>query len=119
MTHRRWNLYIAECADGSYYTGIAKDVEKRIEAHNSGKGAKYTATHGPVRLVFQEPQANYSAALRRECQVKTLPKERKVQFVQGRKLKKPTKKAGMSFQKNKKRKAIKPNMLISSQAREA
>lgn len=99
-----WHLYVAECADGSYYTGITKDVEKRLEAHNTGKGAKYTATHGPVKLVFQEPQANYSAALRREYQVKTLPKARKVRFVQGEKLKKPPKKAKMSFQKSQKMK---------------
>lgn len=97
-----WTLYVAECADGSYYTGIAKDVEKRIEAHNTGKGAKYTSTHGPVKLLFQEPQASYSAALRREYQVKTLPKKRKVQFVQGEKLKKPPKKAKMTFQRKKK-----------------
>lgn len=99
-----WQLYVAECADGTYYTGIAKDVEKRIEAHNSGKGAKYTATHGPVKLVFQEPQASYSAALRREYQVKTLPKERKIRFAQGEKLKRPPRKAKMSFQRNQKRK---------------
>jgi len=97
-----WHLYVAECADGSYYTGIAKDVERRIEAHNSGKGAKYTATHGPVKLVFQESQANYSAALRREYQVKTLSKQRKVRFVQGEKLKKPPRKAKMTFQRNQK-----------------
>lgn len=100
-----WTLYVAECADGSYYTGIAKDVEKRIEAHNTGKGAKYTSTHGPVRLVFQEPQASYSAALRREFQVKALPKVRKVRFVEGAKLKKPPQKAKMSFQKNQRKKA--------------
>ncbi len=99
MARSRWNLYIAECADGSYYTGIAKDVEKRIEAHNSGKGAKYTATHRPVKLIFQEPQASYSAALRREYQVKTLPKKRKVRLIGGEKLRKPPKKAKMSFQK--------------------
>jgi len=96
-----WHLYIAECADGSYYTGIAKDVDKRIEAHNSGRGAKYTATHAPVRLVFQETQASYSAALRREYQIKTLSKVRKVRFAQGEKLKKPLKKAKMSFQRKK------------------
>lgn len=95
-----WSLYVAECVDGSYYTGIAKDVEKRIEAHNQGKGAKYTATHGPVTLVFQESQASYSAALRREYQVKTLSKERKVRFVGGEKLPKPTRKAKMTFQRN-------------------
>ncbi len=101
-----WTLYVAECSDGSYYTGIAKDVGKRIEAHNAGKGAKYTSTHGPVKLVFQEPQASYSAALRREFQVKGLSKERKVRFVQGGKLKKPPKKAKMSFQKNKRKRPL-------------
>ncbi len=95
-----WSLYVVECADGSYYTGIAKDVDKRIEAHNTGKGAKYTATHGPVTLVFQEAQASYSAALRREYQVKTLSKKRKVRFIGGEKLPKPPRKAKMTFQRN-------------------
>src|SRR5260370_41819868 len=72
-----WNLYIAECTDGSYYTGIAKDVEKRIETHNSGKGSKYTATHTPVKLVLQEYQADYSASLRRQYQINRLPQRRK------------------------------------------
>jgi putative endonuclease len=98
-----WSLYIAECADGSYYTGIAKDVEKRIESHNSGKGSKYTATHGPVKLIFQEPQGDYSTALRREYQVKTLTKERKIRLVAGEKLRRPKKKAKMSFQRRKKK----------------
>ncbi len=98
-----WSLYIAECADGSYYTGIAKDVEKRIEAHNSGKGSKYTATHSPVRLVFQEPQADYSSALRREYQVKSLPKERKTTFIAGEGLPQPSEKAKMSFARKKRR----------------
>lgn len=98
---------MAECADGSYYTGIAKDVENRIEAHNNGKGAKYTATHAPVRLVFQESQASYSAALRREYQVKSLPKERKIRFVQGEKLRRPSPKAKMTFQRNQRSKKTK------------
>jgi putative endonuclease len=95
---------VAECADGSYYTGIAKDVTKRIEAHNAGKGAKYTAIHGPVRLLFQEPQKDYSTALRREHQVKSLPKKKKVLFVQGQKLRRPSRKAKMTFQTGRKRK---------------
>jgi putative endonuclease len=94
-----WSLYIAECADGTYYTGIAKDVEKRLEVHNSGKGSKYTAAHGPVKLIFQEPQGDYSTALRREYQVKTLSKERKIRFVAGENLSKPAKKAKMTFQR--------------------
>ena len=103
LTAASWFLYVAECSDGSYYTGIAKDVEARIEAHNRGKGAKYTATRGPVRLLFQEPQKDYSTALRREYQVKTLPKKKKIQFAQGAKLRRPAKRAKMSFQRGKKR----------------
>ena len=101
-TAKGWVLYVAECADGSYYTGITKDVEKRIETHNAGKGSKYTAVHRPVRLVFQEPQKDYSAALRREYQVKSLSKKRKVLFAQGEKLRRPPKKAKMSFQRKQK-----------------
>jgi len=101
-----WHLYVAECVDGSLYTGIAKDVGKRIQAHNQGKGAKYTATHGPVKLLFSEPQASYSAALRREYQVKRLPKARKTRFIQGEKLPRPRRKARMSFQK--KRSKVRP-----------
>lgn len=99
-----WHLYIAECADGSYYTGITKDVEARIDTHNAGKGSKYTATHGPVKLLFQEPQADYSAALRREYQVKRLSKERKVLFAAGETLQGPAKKSKMTFQRKKRRK---------------
>jgi putative endonuclease len=94
-----WSLYIAECADGTYYTGIAKDVEKRLEVHNLGKGSKYTASHGPVKLIYHEPQGDYSTALRREYQVKTLSKERKIRFIAGEKLSKPAKKARMTFQR--------------------
>ena len=104
-----WHLYIAECADGSYYTGIAKDVEQRISAHNAGKGSKYTRTHSPVRLVFHEPQADYSAALRREYQVKSLPKGRKSRFIAGETLPQPPEKAKMSFARNQRRKKSEQN----------
>ncbi len=104
LTANSWFLYVAECADGSYYTGISKDVQARIDAHNHGKGAKYTATRGPVRLLFQEPQKDYSAALRREYQVKSLSKPRKERFVQGETLPRPKKKAKMSFQRKKRKK---------------
>ena len=105
----RWALYIARCADGTFYTGIAKDVDRRIEAHNTGKGAKYTATRGPISLLFQEPQADYSAALRREYQVKRLPKKKKILFVMGEKLRRPSRKSKMSFQKDRKPKSkVKP-----------
>ena len=102
-----WHLYVAECADGSFYTGIAKDVKKRIETHNSGKGSKYTRVHRPVTLVFQEPQADYSAALKREYQVKRLSKPRKVRFVEGELLPPPGSVAKMSFMKRPKKKKAK------------
>ncbi len=100
----QWNLYIAECADGSYYTGITKDVEKRIATHNEGKGSKYAAAHAPVRLVYQETQADYSAALRREYQVKSLPKERKTSLIAGESLDQPSEKAKMSFARKQRKK---------------
>lgn len=76
-----WYLYILECADGSYYTGIAKDLEKRFTAHNTGKGARYTRTRLPVRLVYQEICSNRSEALIRECAVKALSRLKKVQII--------------------------------------
>ena len=81
-------------------------MAKRIGAHNSGKGAKYTATRGPVRLIFQEAQADYSAALRREYQVKSLSKERKTRLVAGENLPRPAKRSKMPFQRGKGRKKM-------------
>ncbi len=72
-----WHVYILECADGTYYTGIAKDLEKRIDKHNAGKGARYTRSRGPVRVIYQECCTSRSAALIRECAVKALPRNKK------------------------------------------
>jgi putative endonuclease len=104
----QWHLYVVVCSDGSYYTGIAKDVDKRIQTHNSGRGSKYTASHGPVRLVYQEPQRDYSQALRREFQIKTLSKSRKERLILGEALAAPLAKAKMSFQRHQKRKVKAP-----------
>ena len=68
----QWNVYIVECADGSLYTGIAKDVERRVSAHNTGQGAKYTRSRRPVTLVYRETATDRSAALRRELAIKQL-----------------------------------------------
>ena len=72
-----WYLYILECIDGTYYTGVTKDLMRRCEEHNSGKGARYTRTRMPVRLVYQEPCLNRSTALIRECAVKALSRKEK------------------------------------------
>ena len=81
-----WYLYILRCKDGSLYTGITTDVEKRLEMHRSGKGAKYTRGRGPLELVYSETCENHSQALKREWEVKKLPKEQKLQLILSRKL---------------------------------
>ena len=72
-----WYLYILRCRDGSLYTGITTDVEKRFEAHQSGKGAKYTRGRGPLELVYRETCGDHSAALKREAAIKRLTREQK------------------------------------------
>ena len=61
-----WYLYILRCGDGSLYTGITTDVEKRLEVHRSGKGAKYTRSRGPLALVYRERCGSHSEGLERE-----------------------------------------------------
>ena len=67
-----WFLYLIECADGSIYTGIARDVAARYAAHASGKGARYTRSHPPVRLLASQPHPDRSSALKAEYRVKQL-----------------------------------------------
>ena len=69
----RWYTYIVRCSDGTLYSGIAKDPEKRTKAHNSSKtGAKYTRSRRPVSLVYTEKFSCRSAAAKREYQLKKL-----------------------------------------------
>ena len=72
-----WHVYIVRCADRTLYTGVARDLAARIEAHNEGRGAKYTRSRRPVKLVYQEPAADRSAALRREHAIKRLTRAEK------------------------------------------
>ncbi len=76
-----WSVYIARCADGSLYTGIAKDVKARLAAHNAGRGAAYTRPRRPVRLVYREDGLTRSAALSREAGIKSLDRSRKLSLV--------------------------------------
>ncbi len=64
--------YILECADGTYYTGWTTDPLRRERQHNRGTGARYTRSHGPVRLVYVEPQPDRPSAMRRELSLKRL-----------------------------------------------
>ena len=74
--------YIVECADGTLYTGWAVDAVKRLKVHNSGRGARYTSTRRPVRLVYVEPQPDRTAAMKRERLIKRLPRERKLALIE-------------------------------------
>jgi len=78
-----WHLYILECGDGTIYTGVTNDVDRRVRQHQEGKGARYTRTHGPVVLVHMEECGSRSQALSRECAVKSLPRRRKEELILG------------------------------------
>jgi putative endonuclease len=73
-----WVCYLIECADGTLYCGITRDLEKRIAAHNAGAGAKYTRGRVPVRLAHAEPCADKSTALRRENEIKRMKRREKL-----------------------------------------
>lgn len=73
-----WYLYMLRCKDDTLYTGITTDVEKRLETHRSGKGAKYTRGRAPLQLVYQETCGSHSEALRREREVKGLTRREKL-----------------------------------------
>lgn len=76
-----WVVYILECNDGSLYTGIAVDLERRINEHQSSKGAKYTKGRSPLKLVYTESNHTKSTALKREAQIKSLSRQCKLEFI--------------------------------------
>ena len=76
-----WYLYILRCKDDTLYTGITTDEEKRLEAHRTGKGAKYTRGRSPLELVYRESCGSHSDALKREHQVKMLTREEKQNLI--------------------------------------
>ncbi len=77
----RWFVYIVRCSDDTLYTGITNDVSKRIEKHNSGKGARYTRSRVPIRLEYAEICGNRSEASRREYQIKRLERSEKEEII--------------------------------------
>ncbi|MBI5297715.1 MAG: GIY-YIG nuclease family protein [Chloroflexi bacterium] len=72
--------YIVECADGTFYTGWTTDPERRVKTHNAGRGAKYTRTRRPVKLVYVEEQPDRATAMKRERAIKALPREKKMKL---------------------------------------
>lgn len=82
MDDQTWSLYILRCGDGTLYTGIAVDVDKRLRMHERGKGAKYTRGRTPLSIVYREVCGTHSDALRRELAVKRLPREEKEKLIE-------------------------------------
>ena len=76
-------VYVVRCADGSLYTGYARDPHAREVVHNAGKGARYTAGRRPVRLVYSEECESRGEALKREHQVKRLSRAKKEALIAG------------------------------------
>lgn len=74
---------MVRCADGTLYTGFARDPVARVLVHNAGKGAKYTRSRLPVALVYTEPCESRSAALKRECQIKPWSRAKKDALIAG------------------------------------
>lgn len=77
-----WYVYMLRCGDGTLYTGITDDVEKRLGAHRAGKGAKYTRGRGPLELAYVEEQPDKSTALRREIAIKKLSRQEKLKLLE-------------------------------------
>ena len=73
-----WFVYILKCSDGSLYTGITRDVAKRIRVHSSGKGSAYVRSHLPVKLVYRKKYPNRSAASKCEAEIKSWPRRDKL-----------------------------------------
>ena len=75
-------VYILECSDKTLYTGIATDIQRRLDEHNnSDKGAKYTKVRRPLKLVYSEESEDRSSASKREYEIKQLPREKKLELI--------------------------------------
>lgn len=74
-------VYILECSDKTYYTGWTKDLEKRINVHNNGKGAKYTRGRLPVKVIYFEKYITKSEAMKREYQIKKMSRKEKEKLI--------------------------------------
>ncbi|MDD5060618.1 MAG: GIY-YIG nuclease family protein [Candidatus Omnitrophica bacterium] len=81
-----WQVYIIRCKDGLFYTGITNDLVRRIKAHKSGNGCKFTRSRTPIKLLYSETAFNRSSALKREARIKKLSKKEKRKLINLRRL---------------------------------
>jgi len=80
-----WHVYILECSSGHLYTGITKDVNRRIKEHNKGNGSKFTRSRRPVTLMYNEKCVNHKEAFKRERQIKRMKRIDKYSLISSRK----------------------------------
>jgi predicted GIY-YIG superfamily endonuclease len=76
-----WYVYILRCVDGSLYTGITTDLDRRCKQHNAGTASRYTRSRLPVELVYQEARDSQSEALKRELEIKALSRQQKQSLI--------------------------------------
>ena len=76
-----YSLYILLCSDKSLYTGITNNIENRMKVHGSGKGSKYVRAHMPFELVYEEKFETKSEALKREIEIKKMPRDEKLKLI--------------------------------------
>jgi predicted GIY-YIG superfamily endonuclease len=84
MSPAPYVVYILRCADGTLYTGITNDLDRRVRAHDGGRASRYTRCRLPVRVVYTETARNRSAALKREMAIKKLSRTDKVRLIRKR-----------------------------------
>jgi putative endonuclease len=77
----KYFVYILQTSDGSFYTGLTKDLQARIDLHNEGKGAKFTKGRRPVKLVYYETVKNLRSAIKREVEIKSFTKQKKNKLI--------------------------------------
>ena len=81
MRRKRWFVYIVRAADETLYTGIARDVARRLLTHGSGKGSRYLRGRSPLRIVYRESLSGRSSALKREAQIKKFTRRQKLELI--------------------------------------
>jgi len=82
-----WYVYILRCVDNTFYTGVTKNLKRRLEEHNSSNlGAKYTRGRRPVSLVYSKRKKDYSRALKEEKRIKKLSRQEKIELIENCKI---------------------------------
>ena len=77
----QWFVYILRCADGNLYTGVTTDLKRRVKQHNDGTASRYTRSRLPVKMVYSEKTESQSDALKREFEIKSCPRHKKIDLI--------------------------------------